>query len=247
MLELDSNFSDASQLHRFVSDSTPNRSDRARAPPSTIHILRYASVWFSFSSPILILFKLYQGPEALYGGHGSPVFLYGLFLNDLECQKRIAKQILEGMRRYIASISISIWRKEKEKGYRSLLVLDLTGGLLAASLLAWLHRNRRIAPHTSHISISIYTHTLVWFVIVLLCASVLCPTRWSGHAGSIDEGQVTKHHHKLLSLLVRWLLSWRAAATVFPLPTLFGARWWILSVRHISSPAQEHRGRQPAS
>jgi hypothetical protein len=106
----------------------------------------------------------------------------------------------------------------------------LTGGLLAASLLAWLHRNRRIAPHTSHISISIYTHTLVWFVIVLLCASVLCPTRWSGHAGSIDEGQVTKHHHKLLSLLVRWLLSWRAAATVFPLPTLFGARWWILSL-----------------
>jgi hypothetical protein len=52
----------------------------------------------------------------------------------LECQKRIAKQILEGMRRYIASISTSIWRKEK--GYRSLLVLDLTGGLLAASLLA---------------------------------------------------------------------------------------------------------------
>lgn len=90
---------------------TKSKRSNPRSPIHHTHL----TVCVRLISLLRVLYWYYSSfIKALYGGHGSPVFLYGLFLNDLECQKCIAKQILEGMRRYIASISTSIWRKKKK-------------------------------------------------------------------------------------------------------------------------------------
>ena len=155
----------------------------------------------------------------------------------------------------IASISIYICRgrkyiytkKKKTAIYRGpcccWFLFYTTVCMMASLLLAWLHHNRRslyTSPGGSvpSISISLYVYNINMLLYIHdgVCCCVC--TRWSGH---VEKGRAmcrsdnrrrrpksTKHHHKLLSLLVRWLLSWRAAiCSCYCFPSDFVGWWWI--------------------